>query len=153
MNHALLNAIVGAHRALAEVIQRRVERDELRCKLRMLGGEPEPEASIEHLRAELELRLRGCEPIRGASAHELREQLMLELLLERLTVKEGDVMDKLGSIATFETDEDAKSAGYKTKLAAEEAEHLRGLNRHERRAELARMRCAARKAKKRAHAQ
>lgn len=58
-------------------------------------------------------------------------------------------MNKQGAIAQFETTEDAEKAGYGTKLNPKEAAHLGGMNRHERRAELARMRCDARKAKRR----
>lgn len=57
-------------------------------------------------------------------------------------------MNTAGAIAEFETDEDAKAAGYSTKLSAPEAKELRGLNRHERRARLAELRRAARKDKR-----
>lgn len=52
------------------------------------------------------------------------------------------------AIAEFETDDDAKAAGYNTPLSKKEASLLRGMNRHERRAELSRMRTAARKCAK-----
>jgi hypothetical protein len=57
-------------------------------------------------------------------------------------------MDDRGNIREFPTDEEAKKAGFKTKLSQDEAKHLLGFNRHERRAELSRMRKAARKAKR-----
>jgi hypothetical protein len=63
-------------------------------------------------------------------------------------------VNKQGAIAQFESEEDAKEAGYKTKLSPKEAMVLQRLNRHERRAELARMRCQARaefRTKKRGH--
>jgi hypothetical protein len=53
-----------------------------------------------------------------------------------------------GSIAQFETEDDAKKAGYGTKLHPNEAMLLQGMNRAERRAALARIRCDARRAKK-----
>jgi hypothetical protein len=57
-------------------------------------------------------------------------------------------MDAKGNIAVFGSDLEAREAGFKTQLTAEEAALLRGMNRHERRAALARKRCADRKAKK-----
>jgi hypothetical protein len=53
-----------------------------------------------------------------------------------------------GAIAYFETDEDAERAGHTVKLSKKEASGLIGLNRHERRAELARMRKAAKQARR-----
>jgi len=54
-----------------------------------------------------------------------------------------------GAIALFETDEDADAAGYTERLTAKEARHLRQFtNRHERRAELSRMRKAAKQARR-----
>lgn len=58
-------------------------------------------------------------------------------------------MNKQGAIGQFETTEDAEKAGYRTNLTPAETSHLSGKNRHERRAELARMRCDARKANRR----
>lgn len=50
-------------------------------------------------------------------------------------------MNTQGAIAEFETYADAKAADYKTKLSPKEAMVLRDMaNRHERRAELSRMR-------------
>lgn len=54
-------------------------------------------------------------------------------------------MNKQGAIASFETESDAKAAGYTTPLTAAEAAQLLGRNRHERRAALAEMRRKARK--------
>ena len=55
-------------------------------------------------------------------------------------------MNKQGAIASFETDADAKQAGYRTRLTAEEADKLMHENRHERRARLAEMRREKRRA-------
>ena len=49
-------------------------------------------------------------------------------------------MNIKNAIATFETDEDAKEAGYKTRLTRQEANSLLPLNRKQRRAELAKLR-------------
>lgn len=56
---------------------------------------------------------------------------------------------RTGAIAEFETDADAKRAGYTVKLAPKEAMVLRAMpNRHMRRAELSRMRRDGRAPKK-----
>lgn len=54
---------------------------------------------------------------------------------------------KTHAIAEFETNEDARQAGHTVKLTKPEAKTLYGFNRHERRAELARMRASAKKGK------
>lgn len=57
---------------------------------------------------------------------------------------------RTGAIAEFETAEDAKAAGFTEPLTKKEAAVLRAMpNRHERRAELARMRAEGRAPKKR----
>ena len=53
-------------------------------------------------------------------------------------------MNKKNAMASFETDEDAREAGYATKLKQHEAKVLYPVNRKERRAELARMRIGQR---------
>jgi len=45
-----------------------------------------------------------------------------------------------GAIGKFETDEDAKAAGFTVKLTEKEAKLLAGMNRHDRRAWLSRNR-------------
>lgn len=52
-----------------------------------------------------------------------------------------------GAIATFETDRDAKKAGYTVKLSPEQFKQFQGMNRHDRRAEIAQNR-KRRRAKK-----
>jgi hypothetical protein len=52
------------------------------------------------------------------------------------------------AIAVFETDEDARKAGHTIKLSDAEAKALLPLNRHERRAELSRMRKEAKRARR-----
>ena len=53
-------------------------------------------------------------------------------------------MNKEGAIAHFETEEDARKAGYKTKLTQREAKKLMPMNRHERRKALAEQWCEQR---------
>lgn len=53
-----------------------------------------------------------------------------------------------GAIAEFETEEDAKAAGHTEPLTKDEATRLRGMNRHERRAALAKMRREMRKTRR-----
>jgi hypothetical protein len=55
---------------------------------------------------------------------------------------------KTGAIAQFETDEDAEKAGYTERLSPDQAKQLMPKNRHDRRAELARMRKSERPAHK-----
>ena len=55
---------------------------------------------------------------------------------------------KTGSIAMFETEEDARKAGYDLPLKKEDAERLMPMNRQQRRAWAAKQRKAQRKAKR-----
>lgn len=57
-------------------------------------------------------------------------------------------MNSQGSIARFETEADAKAAGYRTNLTDAEAATLLRENRKERRARLAQVRREMRKAKR-----
>lgn len=52
-----------------------------------------------------------------------------------------------GAIAHFETDEDAKQAGFTEPLTDKEAKLLDGMNRHDRRAWLSQKRQAEKRAK------
>ncbi len=47
---------------------------------------------------------------------------------------------KSGAIATFESDDDAKKAGYTVKLSPDQFKKFQGMNRQQRRAEIARER-------------
>ena len=61
-------------------------------------------------------------------------------------------MNKQGAIAQFENDDDARAAGYKTKLTEAELKFVAGLSRSGRRKALAKHRCEdrARKAQRKA---
>jgi hypothetical protein len=52
---------------------------------------------------------------------------------------------KSGAIATFETELDAKLAGYTVPLSKEQFSHMQGMNRKQRRAHLAQERRAKKK--------